>query len=139
MISIGDHLWNLCATEDTPPVESEKLLFAGVMDILKDDFGVDVELTPSMTLFEEDTIEELNQDELVWKAEHLTMMQQQYEWDDSGNEITSGDPPQELLIYHNASNDTDDMDKKPAAKATLAAEIDDDNGEGIVVFSFFLR
>jgi hypothetical protein len=138
MISIGDHLWNLCAREDTPPVESEKLLFAGVIDILKDDFGIQVELTPSMTLFEEDTIGELNQEELVWKAEHLTIMQQQYEWDDSGNEYPSGDPPQELLIYHDTSDDTDNMDKKPAAKATLAVERDDDKGEGIVVLSFLL-
>jgi hypothetical protein len=72
IIRIGDHLWDICTREDTPPVESEQMLFAGVIDILKGDFGVEIEPAPSMTLYEEETIGELQQEELVWKAEHYT-------------------------------------------------------------------
>jgi hypothetical protein len=48
MISIGDHLWNICSRENTPPLESEQMLFAGVIDILKEDFAVELDAT-SMT------------------------------------------------------------------------------------------
>jgi hypothetical protein len=35
------HPWDICAREDTPPVESEQmLLFACVRQILEEDFGV---------------------------------------------------------------------------------------------------
>jgi hypothetical protein len=118
MISIGDHLWNICSRKDTPPVESEQMLFAGVIDILKEDFAVELEATPSMTFFEEDTIGELNQEELVWKEEHLTIMQDEYEW---------------------CALDNSDEDKKPAAKVILSVETDDlMEGKGTVFSSVFL-
>jgi hypothetical protein len=34
------HPWDICAREDTPPVESEQMLFACVRQILEEDFGV---------------------------------------------------------------------------------------------------
>jgi hypothetical protein len=118
MIRIGDHLWNICSRKDTPPVESEQMLFAGVIDILKEDFAVEPEATPSMTFFEEETIGELNQEELVWKEEHLTMMQDKYKW---------------------RALDNSDEDKKPAAKVILSVETDDlMEGKGIVFFPVFL-
>jgi hypothetical protein len=64
-ISVGDHLWNICSRNDTPPVESEQILFTGVVDILKVDFGVELDATPHMTFIEEDTVGELHQEELV--------------------------------------------------------------------------
>jgi hypothetical protein len=62
-ISVGDHLWNICSRDDTSPVESEQMLFAGVVDILKEDFAVELEATPYMTFIEEDTVGELHQEE----------------------------------------------------------------------------
>jgi hypothetical protein len=94
------------------------MLFVGVIDILKEDFAVELEATPSMTFFEEDTIGELNQEELVWKEEHLTMMQDEYEW---------------------RALDNSDEDKKPAAKVILSVETDDlMEGKGVVFFFCFL-
>jgi hypothetical protein len=123
MISIGDHLWNICSRDDTPLVESEQMLFAGVIDILKEDFAVELEATPSMTYIEEETIGELNQEELVWKEEHLTML-----WDEN---IVRDD-------YEWLALDGSDEDKKPAAKVILSVETDDlMEGKGIVfIFSF---
>jgi hypothetical protein len=63
IISVGDHLWVIFMEEDTPPVESEKILFAGVRNILQEDFGIEMEPTPSLTLYEEETIAELQQEE----------------------------------------------------------------------------
>jgi hypothetical protein len=118
MISIGDHLWNICSRDDTSPVESEQMLFAGVRDILKEDFAVELEATPYMTFIEEDTIGELHQEELVWQEEHQTMLQDEYEW--------------------RASDDSDE-DKKPAAKVILSVKTDDlMEGKGIVFISVFL-
>jgi hypothetical protein len=121
MISIGDHLWNICSRDDTPPVESEQMLFAGVRDILKEDFAVELEGTTTMTYFEEETIGELHQEELVWKEETETMVRDEtivmddYEW---------------------FALDGSDEDKKPAAKVVLSVETDDlMEGKGIV-FSF---
>jgi hypothetical protein len=76
-----------------------------------------------MMFYEEDAIGELQQEELVWKAEHLTMMQEQYCLDDSGNNIPPEDPPQEIVVMENPS----DNDKKPMAKANF--------GKGMVLFS----
>jgi hypothetical protein len=123
MIGIGDHLWNICSRDDTPPVESEQMLFAGVIDILKEDFAVELEATPSMTYIEEETIGELNQEDLVWKEEHQTMLRDEtilrddYEW---------------LAL------DVSDEDKKPAAKVILSVETNDlMEGKGIVfIFRF---
>ncbi len=121
MISIGDHLWNICSRDDTPPVESEQMLFAGVRDILKEDFAVALEGTTTMTYLEEETIGELHQEELVWKEETETMVRDEtiamddYEW---------------------FASDGSDEDKKPAAKVILSVETDDlMEGKGIV-FSF---
>jgi hypothetical protein len=99
------------------------MLFAGVIDILKEDFAVELEATPSTTYMEEETIGELNQEELVWKEELQTMLQDEtilqddYEW---------------LAL------DGSDEDKKPAAKVILSVETDDlMEGKGIVfIFSF---
>jgi hypothetical protein len=124
MISIGDHLWNICSRDSTSPVESEQMLFVGVRDILKEDFAVELEATPYMTFIEEDTVGELHQEELVWQEEHQTMLQDEtilrddYEW--------------------RASDDSDE-DKKPAAKVILSVETDDlMEGKGIVFISVFL-
>jgi hypothetical protein len=121
-ISVGDHLWNICSRDNTGPVESEQILFAGVVDILKEDFAVELEATPHMTFIEEDTIGELHQEELVWQDEHQTTLQDvldELEW--------------------RASDDSDE-DKKPAAKVILSVEPDDlMEGKGIVfIFSFLL-
>ena len=123
MISIGDHLWNICSRDDTPPVESEQMLFAGVRDILKEDFAVELEGTTTMTYFEEETIGELHQEELVWKEETETMVR---------------DETRVMDDYEWFALDGSDEDKKPAAKVILSVETDDlMEGKGIVfIFSF---
>jgi hypothetical protein len=123
MISIGDHLWNICSRDDTPPVESEQMLFAGVRDILKEDFAVELEGTTTMTYFEEETIGELHQEELVWKEETETMVR---------------DETRVMDDYEWFALDGSDEDKKPAAKVVLSVETDDlMEGKGIVFrFSF---
>jgi hypothetical protein len=45
-------------------------------------------------------------------------MQEQYKWDQSGNDIPPRDPPQEVLLIHDPMDDSDEMNKKPAAKET---------------------
>jgi hypothetical protein len=120
IISVGDHLWVIFVEEDTPPVESEKILFAGVRNILQEDFGIEMEPTPSLTLYEEKTIAELQQEELVWKTEHDTMMQEQYEWDTIRNDILPLEPPKEVLLIHNPVYDNYELNKNPAAKETRA-------------------
>jgi hypothetical protein len=118
MISIGDHLWNICSRDDTPPVESEQMLFAGVRDILKEDFAVELEGTTTMTYFEEETIGELHQEELVWKEETETMVR---------------DETRVMDDYEWFALDGSDEDKKPAAKVVLSVETDDlMEGKGIV-------
>jgi hypothetical protein len=69
IIEVGDGLWHFCAEEDRSPVESEQMLFSTLVNIMLDDFGVTIEPTPTHTLLEEETVEELQQEELVWRSE----------------------------------------------------------------------
>jgi hypothetical protein len=119
-IRLGDHLWNICSRDDTPLPESEQILFRGVVDILKEDFGVELEATPHMTVIEEDTIGELQQEELVWHDEQQTTLR------DILDELES------------CASDDSDENKKLAAKVILSVETDDlIEGKGIVfIFSF---
>jgi hypothetical protein len=55
LISVDSHLWDICAEEDTLPVDSEEMLFASVRNILQEDFGIEMEPTPSLALYEEET------------------------------------------------------------------------------------
>jgi hypothetical protein len=41
-----------------------------VKNILQEDFGIELVPNPSNTFYEEETIAELQQEELVWKARH---------------------------------------------------------------------
>jgi hypothetical protein len=50
IISVGDHLWDICAKEEKTPVESEQLLFAVGRNI------IELESTSSNTLYEEETM-----------------------------------------------------------------------------------
>jgi hypothetical protein len=43
------------------------------------------------------------------------MMQEQYNWDGSGNDIPPQDSPQEVLLIHDTMDDSDEVDKNPAA------------------------
>jgi hypothetical protein len=106
------------------------MLFAGVRNILQEDFGIDMEPAPSLTLNEKETITELQQEELVWKAEHDTMMQEQYEWDKNGHYNLPLEPPKEVLIIHDPMDDNDELNKNVAANET--------RGKGRVKYSIIL-
>jgi Flp pilus assembly secretin CpaC len=69
IIEVGDQLWYVCAKEDRTPMESEQMLFSTLLNIMEQDFGVTLEVTPTLMLMEEETVEELQQEELFWHLE----------------------------------------------------------------------
>jgi hypothetical protein len=93
---------------------------------LEEDFSIVLQPTPPNTIYEKETIQELQQEELVWKPEIDFQRRQQYEWaaDDlpnhSGNDVVEKDqhlePPTEVIILHPGLVVDEDGDKKPAAK-----------------------
>jgi hypothetical protein len=69
IIELGDHVWNVCAEEEKTPMESEQMLYSTLLTVLKVDFGMTLEPTPTCTLMEEETVEEMMKEELVWHSE----------------------------------------------------------------------
>jgi hypothetical protein len=69
IIELGDHAWDVCAKEEKTPMESEQMLYSTLLLALKDDFGIILEETPTYTLMEDETVEEMMQEELVWHSE----------------------------------------------------------------------
>jgi hypothetical protein len=61
----------------------------------------------------------LNQEKLVWKEEHLTMMQDKYD-------------PTTVVQKPNTSDKEMDTARKASPGSTTATEKDEDNGEGTV-------
>ncbi len=87
------------------------MLFAGVRDILQEDF----EIQTSLTLLRKRQLRSCSKRSQFGK---WNIMQEQYKWDQSGNDIPPRDPPQEVLLIHDPMDDSDEMNKKPAAKET---------------------
>jgi hypothetical protein len=50
-------------------MESEQMLYSTLLLALKEDFGIILEETPTFTLMEDETVEEMMQEELVWHSE----------------------------------------------------------------------
>jgi hypothetical protein len=69
IIELGDRVWDVCAKEDKTPMESEQMLFSTLLNVMKVDFGITLELTPTFMLMEEETVKEMMQEELVWHSE----------------------------------------------------------------------
>jgi len=69
IIELGDRAWDVCAKEEKTPMESEQMLYSTLLLALKDDFGIILEETPTYTLMEDETVEEMMQEELVWRSE----------------------------------------------------------------------
>jgi len=59
-------VWHVCAEEDRTPMESEQMLISTLLNVMEQDFGVTLEATPTFMLMEEETVEEMQQEELVW-------------------------------------------------------------------------
>jgi hypothetical protein len=60
IIELGDHVWYVCAKEDKTPMESEQMLYSTLLTVMKEDFGITLKPTPTFTLMEEETVEEMN-------------------------------------------------------------------------------
>jgi hypothetical protein len=69
IIELGDRAWDLCAEEEKTAMESEQMLYSTLLLALKEDFGIILEETPTFTLMEDETVEEMMQEELVWRSE----------------------------------------------------------------------
>jgi hypothetical protein len=69
IIELGDCAWDVCAKEEKTPMESEQMLYSTLLLSLKDDFGIILEETPTFTLMEDETVEKVMQEELVWRSE----------------------------------------------------------------------
>jgi len=69
IIELGYRVWDVCAEEDKTPMESEQMLYSTLLTVMKEDFGITLEPTPTFTLMEEATVEEMMQEELVWRSE----------------------------------------------------------------------
>jgi hypothetical protein len=69
IIELGDRAWDICAEEEKTAMESEQMLYSTLLLALKEDFGIILEDTPTFTLMEEETVEEMMQEELVWRSE----------------------------------------------------------------------
>jgi hypothetical protein len=69
IIELGDRAWDVCAEEEKTPMESEQMLYSTLLLALKEDFGIILEETPTFTLMEDETVEEMMQEELVWHSE----------------------------------------------------------------------
>jgi len=50
-------------------MESEQMLYSTLLTVMKEDFGITLEPTPTFMLMEEETVEEMMQEELVWHSE----------------------------------------------------------------------
>jgi len=69
IIELGDRVWDVCAKQEKTPMESEQMLYSTLLTVLKEDFGLTLEPTPTFMLMEEETVEEMMQEELVWYSE----------------------------------------------------------------------
>ncbi len=69
IIELGDHAWGVCTEEEKTPMESEQMLYSTLLLALKEDFGIILEETPTFTLMEDETAEEMMHEELVWHSE----------------------------------------------------------------------
>ncbi len=69
IIELGDHAWDVCAEEEKTPMESEQMLYSTLLTVLKEDFGIIPEPTPTFMLTEDETVEKMMQEELVWHSE----------------------------------------------------------------------
>jgi len=116
----------LCQGRQTQ-VKSELILFKRLKNILEEDFSVNLEDTPSRTLNEEETIAELQQEELVWRQEMDVYQQELYDFDAGdlpayiGNDLVEEkdvEPPREVATLHDVMDDNDEINKKTAAKKT---------------------
>jgi hypothetical protein len=116
IIEVGNWDWLVCAEEDKSPVESEQKLFSKLLNIMEEDFGVTLEPTPSHTLYEEETIGELQQDELVWKSMMEQYKDELYQLSDNADDT---EPPHAVAVggSHNIlDNDDDAMDREANAE-----------------------
>jgi hypothetical protein len=91
IIELGDRAWDVCAEEEKTPMESEQMLYSTLLPALKEDFGIILEETPTYTLMEDDTVEEMMQEELVWHSEIERYTSDLYSLTDEGFAV-GGDP-----------------------------------------------
>jgi hypothetical protein len=91
IIELGDRAWDVCAKEEKTPMESEQMLYSTLLLALKEDFGIILEETPMYTLMEDDTVEEMMKEELVWRSEIERYMLDLYSLTDEGFAV-GGDP-----------------------------------------------
>jgi hypothetical protein len=69
IIELGDRAWDVCTEEEKTPMESEQMLCSNFPFALKEDFGIILEKTPTFMHMEDETVEEMMQEELVWHSE----------------------------------------------------------------------
>jgi hypothetical protein len=69
IIELGDCAWDVHAEEEKTPMELEQMLYSTLLTVLKEDFGIILELSPAFMLMEDETVEEMMQEELVWRSE----------------------------------------------------------------------
>jgi hypothetical protein len=69
IIELGDRDWDVCVKEEKTPMELEQMLYSTLLTVLKEGFGIILEPTPTFTLLEDEIVEEMMQEELVWYSE----------------------------------------------------------------------
>jgi len=74
-------------------MESEQLLYSTLLTVLKEDFGIILELTPTVMLMEDETVEEMMQEELLCFSEMERYKSDVYSLSDEAN--ASGGAPVE--------------------------------------------
>jgi hypothetical protein len=74
IIELGDRAWDIGAEEEKTAMESEQMLYTTLLLALKEDFGIILEETPTFTLMDDETVEEMMQEALCgvlkWSATH---------------------------------------------------------------------
>ena len=114
MIELGDEIWHRCAEEDLTPIQSEKALIDGVVKVLQEEYNYEEEdleeFVGSQRYYDEDTIDEYQQEELVWQEEIETL-------DAKYNKKRVTTPVADVEKSTVGSN-LSDKNTKPAAKPT---------------------
>jgi hypothetical protein len=124
IIELGDHAWDVCAEEEKTPMESKQMLYSTLLTVLKEVFGIILEPTPTFTLMEDETVEEMMQEELVWRSEMERHKSDVYSLSDEAYAV--GGAPVEYLPDRDIpdvdvsdvfdDDGEEDQHKKPTAK-----------------------
>jgi len=93
---LGDRAWDVCAEEEKTPIESEQMLYFTLLTVLKEDFGIVLEPTPTFMLMEDETVEEMMQEELVWCSEMECYKSYEYSLSDEAYAV--GGSPMEYQL-----------------------------------------